>query len=400
MKRLAIIPIAAFLAATALAGCTTEQGGPTTLTFWHDNDEAMMNYLASAATDALKDEGITVEAVKKSGIQDQIKLYGNDSSNGPDFFFGAHDAIGAYAEMGILAGIEGYADATTLGSFLDSTVEAGEYKGTKYLFPLYAETNLLFYNKDLWKGEMLTTTDGLLAYNEARVKEGGYGFLNQYNDTYNAAPWINGYGGFVINEDATPGINDAKTKEGAAYNARFAPTMSDGTYDTITNLFLEGKADGILAGPWFVSSVKDAGIDCGYVSLSRFELPNGEVLSPYEGVQGFAVMKYAEGKKDAISKALKAMATVEVATDLAKNYNCTPALEAASDVAEVTSNEMVKETQYTIAESAVPTPNIPEMGVMWTPFTNFLTAVNKGENIDEAATKYQADAVQAIENMH
>ena len=400
MKRLAIIPIAAFLAATALAGCTTEEGGPTTLTFWHDNDEAMMNYLASAATDALKDEGITVEAVKKSGIQDQIKLYGNDSSNGPDFFFGAHDAIGAYAEMGILAGIEAYADATTLGSFLDSTVDAGEYKGTKYLFPLYAETNLLFYNKDLWKGEMPTTTDGLLAYNEARVKEGGYGFLNQYNDTYNAAPWINGYGGFVINEEATPGINDAKTKEGAAYNARFAPTMSDGTYDTITNLFLEGKADGILAGPWFVSSVKDAGIDCGYVSLSRFELPNGEVLSPYEGVQGFAVMKYAEGKKDAISKALKAMATVEVATDLAKNYNCTPALEAASEVAEVTSNEMVKETQYTIAESAVPTPNIPEMGVMWTPFTNFLTAVNKGENIDEAATKYQADAVQAIENMH
>ena len=389
MKRLAIIPVAAFLAATALAGCTTEEGG-TTLTFWHDNDENMMNYLAAVATDALKDEGITVEAVKKSDIQAQIKLYGNDSSNGPDFFFGAHDAIGAYAEMGILSGIEGYADATTLGSFLDSTVDAGEYKGTKYLFPLYAETNLL----------MPTTTDGLLAYNEARVKEGGYGFLNQYNDTYNAAPWINGYGGFVINEEATPGINDAKTKEGAAYNARFAPTMSDGTYDTITNLFLEGKADGILAGPWFVSSVKDAGIDCGYVSLSRFELPNGEVLSPYEGIQGFAVMKYAEAKKDAIGKALTAMATLQVATDLAKNYNCTPALEAASEVAEVTSNEMVKETQYTIAESAVPTPNIPEMGVMWTPFTNFLTAVNKGENIDEAATKYQADAVQAIENMH
>ena len=103
---------------------------------------------------------------------------------------------------------------------------------------------------------------------------------------------------------------------------------------------------------------------------------------------------------DAIGKALTAMATLQVATDLTKNYNCTPALEAASDVTEVTSNEMVKETQYTIAESAVPTPNIPEMGVMWTPFTNFLTAVNKGENIDEAATKYQADAVQAIENMH
>ena len=409
MKRQVIIPLAALLSVVALAGCapegnesSTSSGTPasTTITFWHDNDKAMMDYLASAATDALKDEHIVVKAVKKSGIQDQIKLYGNDASNGPDFFFGAHDAIGAYAEMGILSGIENFANAETLGGFMESTVDAGEYKGTKYLFPLYAETNLLFYNKDLWKGEMPTTTEGLLEYNKSRVEEGGYGFLNQYNDTYNAAPWVNGFGGFVIDANANPGINNAATKEAAAYNAKFAPTMSDGAYDTITNLFLEGKADGILAGPWFVSSVKEAGIDCGYVSLSRFALPNGKGLAPYEGVQGFAVMKYAEAKKEAIGKALEAMADVEVAKALAKDYNCTPALTAASNASEVTSNEMIKETQYTIAETAVPTPNIPEMGVMWTPFTNFLTAVNQGGDVDENAEKFQNEALQAIANMH
>ena len=402
MKKRIAITLAGLLAVAGLSSC----GGSddSTLVIWHDKTDAVVEVLQKAIEEKLPEE--KVEFVRRDSMTDQLKLVGNDPSSCPDMYIFAHDKIGLFATLGILEDLDSLIDPSSYEESVPLTLEAMEYEGTNYGLPLYYETTLFLYNRDLVGDKdpslpaLPSTTEELYAYMQEYTDGRRYGFVEQHSTPYYASAWINGYGGFVINEKATPGISDAKTKEGAAYNARFAPTMSDGTYDTITNLFLEGKADGILAGPWFVSSVKDAGIDCGYVSLSRFELPNGEALAPYEGIQGFAVMKYAEAKKDAIGKALTAMATLQVATDLAKNYNCTPALEAASEVAEVTSNEMIKETQYTIAESAVPTPNIPEMGVMWTPFTNFLTAVNKGENIDEAATKYQADAVQAIENMH
>jgi len=282
------------------------------------------------------------------------------------------------------------------------TLEAGTYKNTQYMLPVYFETLLFMYNKDLWEGEVPGTTDELLAYMEQHTDTaaGTYAVVNQHSTAYNVAPFINGFGGYIINEEAEPGLNLQETKDAITYNQKFAALQADGDYNTVTTLFNDGKAAAIVGGPWLVTGIKAAGIDLGIKSLSEFTLPNGEKLAPYSGVQGVGVMKYAaENRKETIASVLKALAGAQVGVDLAVNANCAPANEKSYEDEQVASNEMISAIKTT-AETAQPMPNVPQMSVMWGPAESLLAAVNKsGEDVNEAADQYQKEAESAIADM-
>ena len=240
----------------------------------------------------------------------------------------------------------------------------------------------------------------LYEYMTAHTDESTYALVNQHSTAYNVAPVINGFGGYIIDENAKPGLNDEKTKEAIEYNKKFAELEADGDYNTITTLFNEGKAAAIIGGPWLVSGIRDAGIDLGIKSLAEFELPNGNTLIPYSGVQGIGVMKQAaENKKDAVAKVFTALADPSVGVALAEESNCAPANQTSYEDESVAGNEMIAAMKST-AEVAIPMPNIPEMSVMWGPAEALLAAVNKsGEDIDSAADQYQQEAETAIADM-
>ena len=138
----------------------------------------------------------------------------------------------------------------------------------------------------------------------------------------------------------------------------------------------------------------------GIKSLAEFELPNGNTLKPYSGVQGIGVMKHAaESKKDALEKVFTALADPKVGIALAEQSNCAPANQLSYEDEAVAENEMITAMKST-AEVAIPMPNIPEMSVMWGPAESLLAAVNKsGEDIDAAADQYQQEAETAIADM-
>lgn len=375
---------------------------PVDLKVWHDGDESIMAIIATKVNDTLKDTGITVTFEKKTGLTDQIKLYGNDAANGPDMYFYAHDSLGIFAEMGVLAPITDIISTDVTANLLPVTMEAGTYKGTQYFLPLYFETLLFMYNKDLWQGDIPSTTEELYEYMVANtdVNAGKYAVVNQHSTAYNVAPFINGFGGYIINSEAKPGLNEQATKDAIVYNQKFAKLQADGDYNTVNTLFNNKQAAAIIGGPWLISGIKEAGINLGFKSLADFKLPNGNGLAPYTGVQGFGVMKYAvETKKDAIAKVLEILAGAEVGIELAKNSGCAPANSKAYDDADVTANEMIVAIKDT-AQTARPMPNVPEMSVMWGPTENLLAAVNKSdEDINKSADKYQEEALTAISDM-
>lgn len=372
------------------------------ISIWHDGDEAIMDVIESQVNEKLGGDGITVKFEKKSGLTDQIKLYGNDGENGPDMYMYAHDSLGTFVEMGVLSPLSDIVGEEVYADMLPMTQEAGLYKGEQYLLPVYFETLLFMYNKNLWEGEVPSTTEDLYTYMEAHTDTaaGTYALVNQHSTAYNVSPFINGFGGYIIDEDAAPGLADEKTKEAIEYNKKFAALQADGDYNTVTTLFNEGKAAAIIGGPWLVPGIRDAGIDLGIQSLSDFTLPGGESLAPYSGIQGIGVMKHAaEEKKDVSAKVLAALATPEVGIALAEKASCAPANQKAYDEDSVSSDEMIAAMKRT-AETAKPMPNIPEMSVMWGPAESLLAAVNKsGEDLDAAAEKYQAEAETAIADM-
>lgn len=373
-----------------------------TIRIWHDGDKALIQLMENYLNEALIDDGITVKFEQKSGLTDQIKLYGNDEVNGPDMYMYAHDSLGMFAEMGALAPLTDVIDKNVYADMLPMTLKAGSYKNDQYLMPVYFETLLFIYNKDLWEGEVPSATEDLYSYMKSHTDAaaGTYALVNQHSTAYNVAPIINGFGGFILNEQAEPGLNNRKTKEAIEYNKKFAQLEADGDYNTVNALFKDGKAAAIIGGPWLISGVKEAKINYGIKSLCDFKLPNGNTLIPYSGVQGIGVMKHAaRSKKDAVEKVLNEIANPQLGIDLAQNSGCAPSNQKSYNTESVANDEMIAAMRRT-ADIAQPMPNIPQMSVMWGPAESLLAAVNKsGKELDAAADDYQKEAETAIADM-
>ena len=401
MKKFLAILLSALMLMTLLAACGTsnEPSGesaapaseapesetpaePVELTVWHDNDEALMQAMADAANAKLEGTGVTLTFEKRTGLSDQLKLYGGDAANGPDMYLWAHDSLGTFVAMDILEPLTNLIDESVLADDLPLTVEAGQIDGTQYLLPVYFETLLFLYNKNLWQGDIPATTEELYEYMVANTDTaaGTYAVVNQHSTSYNVSPFINGFGGDILDDDGNPG--------------------ADGDYNTVTTLFNEGKAQAIIGGPWLVAGIRAAGIDLGVASLSDMTLPNGEPLAPFSGVQGIGVMKVAaETKGDAIALALEALASPEVGVALAKAGGCAPANSLSYDDPDVAADEIIAAIERT-ADTAQPMPNAAEMNVMWGPVDSMLAAVNKnGQDAASAAEEAQAAALQAIADM-
>ena len=381
---------------------TEEPAESVELTVWHDNDEALMQAMADAANALLEGTGVTLTFEKRTGLSDQLKLYGGDAANGPDMYLWAHDSLGTFVAMDILEPLTDLIDESVLADDLPLTVEAGQIGGTQYLLPVYFETLLFLYNKDLWQGDIPATTEELYEYMVANTDAaaGTYAVVNQHSTSYNVSPFINGFGGYILDGEGNPGLNDPKTIEAVEYNKKFAELQADGDYNTVTTLFNEGKAQAIIGGPWLVAGIRAAGIDLGVASLSDMTLPNGEPLAPFSGVQGIGVMKVAaEEKGDAIALALEALASPEVGVALAKAGGCAPANSLSYDDPDVAADEIIMAIEHT-ADTAQPMPNAAEMNVMWGPVDSMLAAVNKnGQDAASAAEEAQAAALQAIADM-
>lgn len=303
--------------------------------------------------------------------------------------------------MGILADVNTLLNEGALDNWLPMTLEAASYKGTLYQLPLYFETLLFMYNKRYMQDDQVpATTEELLAYMEQNTGRGRYGFVEQHSTAYYSAAWIHGFGGSIISEDGTPFPEPEAVKDALRYHLKFVALMPGETeYSTVNTLFLEGKADATIGGPWMVPSAREAGIELGIAPMPTVD-ETGKALAPYSGVQGVQVLKYAaENKTEAVKTVLGALCSPQIGIDLALASGCAPANADCYDEPQVASDELVQ-AMRTTAEIAVPMPNIPEMDVMWTVVSNLLTDVNlSGADVDAAFDEALAEAEGLIANM-
>ncbi len=401
MKRLItlILCLLMLLSLTACGG-SSDSADANKLVIWHDKEEAVIaalsDYLAQAAPD------LDVQFEKKTSLTDSLKLVGNDPSAAPDLFLFAHDKIGVFAEMGILAPVAPLLEDGTLDAFLPMTIDAATYKGTLYQLPLYFETLLFMYNRRYMRDEEIpATTEALYSYMENNTGRGRYGFVEQHSTAYYCAAWIHGFGGSIIDSSAVPFPDEQAVQEALAYHLKFVKLMPGETeYNTVNTLFLEGKADATIGGPWMVPSAREAGIDLGIAPMPTVD-ETGLALAPYSGVQGLHVLKAAAEKKtDAVKALLRALAKPEIGTSLALASGCAPANGECYEDARVAEDSLVQAMRQT-AEIAVPMPNIPEMDVMWTVVSNLLTDVNlSGKDIASSFQAAKAQAESLIAGMH
>ena len=398
MKRLlsAFLCVCLLLSLTACGEKALDPAEASKLVIWHDKEDAVIASLKEYLAAAVPELQIVFE--KKTSLTDSLKLVGNDPSAAPDLFIFAHDKIGVFAEMGILAPIEPLLEEGALVNFLPMTLDAATYKDTLYQLPLYFETLLFMYNRRYMQDEEVpATTDALLTYMENNTGRGRFGFVEQHSTAYYSAAWIHGFGGTIIDNSGVPFPEAQAVKDALDYHARFVALMPGETeYNTVNTLFLEGKADATIGGPWMVPSARAAGVDLGFAPMPTVDA-TGKALAPYSGVQGIHVLKFAaEAKTDAVRKLLSALTDSAIGIELALASGCAPANALSYEDERVANDELVQ-SMRTTAEIAVPMPNIPEMDVMWTVVGNLLTDVNlSGKDIDESFAAALAQANQLI----
>ena len=400
MRKVLLMLLFVLLLTGCSAGVKEEaQEGPVTIVIWHDKEDEVIAVLEEALAPLAPD--IVVVFEKKSGMTESLKLVGNDPNAAPDMYFFAHDKMGVYAEMGILAPITDFIGADALAGYVPLTLEGASYKGEIYQLPVYFETLLFMYNKKYMKQEDIPgTTQELLAYMERKTKYGHYGFVEQHSTPYYAAGWIHGFGGSLISEDGVPQLDSPQVRRALEYHRQFVSYMPGETeYATVNTLFIEGMAHATIAGPWFVPAVRAAGIDVGIAPMPVVD-ETGLPLAPYSGIQGFHVLKvHAQEKKEPITRVLEVLMSPEVSVSLAKVSGCAPAMESCYTRGDVTGDAMIM-AMYETAQHAVPMPNIPEMDVMWTVTGSLLTQVNMGgADVEEACSQAQNKATELIEAM-
>ena len=121
----------ACLTLSALTGCSmqpvVDEEGEATITIWHDKEDAVTQVLEDALSELEPEIHVVLE--KKSDLTETLKMVGNDPKAAPDMYLFAHDKIGVYAEMGILAPVTDILPAQELDAYMDNTIEAASYKG-------------------------------------------------------------------------------------------------------------------------------------------------------------------------------------------------------------------------------------------------------------------------------
>lgn len=404
MKRLIALSLSLCMVGTMLAACsssqdTAQEDGPVTITIWHDKEDEVAAAL-QAELDQLAPD-IVVNLERKDGLTDSLKMVGNDPNSAPDMYFFAHDKIGVYAEMGILAPITDFIDEETLNQYLPMTIEAATYKGEVYQLPLYFETLLYMYNRlYMSDDEVPQTTEELYSYMQETTQGGHYGFVEQHSTAYYAAGWLHAFDGYILNDEGEPGLNDANTIRALEYHKKFVELMpTEGEYATVNTLFREGKAHSTIGGPWLVPTAREAGIDLGIAPMPTVD-ETGKQIAPYSGVQGIHVLKVAaERKHDAIAKVLEVLTGDQVGIAIAQASGCAPAKESCYDDETVSQDDMVM-AMYETAQNAVPMPNVPEMDVMWTVTESLLVQVNmSGADVQTSADEAQQQALDLIAQM-
>ncbi|HAS72703.1 MAG TPA: sugar ABC transporter substrate-binding protein [Clostridiales bacterium UBA8960] len=399
-RKVWLVSIMLIVVVMMMAGCAPKTvEGPVTLTVWHDKEQPVIDVLVEALKKLEPD--IIVQFEKKNGLTEALKLVGNNQGAAPDMYFFAHDKIGVYAEMGILAEITDFLDESELDSLVPITVESVTYKDSVYQLPLYFETLLFMYNKE-WvsEAEVPRDTDALLAHMAQAKRIGRFGFVEQHSNAYYAAGWIHGFNATILDASGEPKLGSDEMKAAMAYHKQFVSFMpGESEYATVNTLFREGKADMTIGGPWMVPTLRAAGIDLGLSPMPIIPA-TGKPLAPYTGVQGIHVLKVsADSKSDAIKSVLAELIAPEVGRAIALASGSAPANEKAYEAEDIRNDDMVMMMRAT-AENSVPMPNVPEMDVMWTVTTNMLVEINmSGKAIDETVEAAQKKALELIRNM-
>ncbi|OGO13311.1 MAG: hypothetical protein A2Y53_05555 [Chloroflexi bacterium RBG_16_47_49] len=364
-----------------------------TLKIWADDTRTPI--LLAFADDFLAKYNVELLVEDLGRVQDirSPMITSAPAGEGPDIFIGVHDWLGALIESGLVTPLD---LGDKRGEFVESALQAFTYTDGKLYGVPYATENLgFFYNTELvttppttW-AEVLEIgrtlkADGKVQYAFA-MAGGGYENL----------PVLTAFGGYIFGLDAngawnpddvgldSPGMIAGVTYLTDAAKEGLIPTTAD--YETAHSLFETGQVPFLMAGPWALDRIRASGVPYAVTTFP-------DDGAPFLGVQGFMVNAFSENVLLAQTFLTEYVATEEFMQQIYETGLRPSAFKSVL----ATTDDPDLAAMGEAGVNAIPMPNIPEMGSVWTAWNNGIALAVSGEQTPDASMTDAANQVRSL----
>ncbi len=377
-------------AKTATTKAKTAAKGPTTVVLWHAyraEEKRALEQIVSNYNSSQKKIHIKILAIPYDAYPDKINA-AIPRGHGPDLFIFAHDRVGDWAKNGIIEKITFWVNGPLLQRFIPKTVKMLAYGNALYGLPLAFKSLALFYNKKLVSKPPRTTQEMIaLAKKLTDRKKQRFGLAYEATDLYRHVLWIHGFGGYVLKGASDLGVAQAasiKAMNFAKDLARKYKILPDEpSSQLITFLFNKGQAAMVINGPWFLGEIHPT-IQYGVVPLPIVSATN-KPAAPYLTSEAVYISRYSKKKKLAF-EVMKALTSNKAALIRMKVGKQTVANRASYNT-DFAKKDPIIQAFYQQMLTSVPTPNTPEMRLVWSPMVIALSKVFRGQGTAQAALK-------------
>ena len=356
------------------------------LVVWEDVNKGIG--IAAAVEKFEAEHGVNILVVEKAYAQqlEDLRLDG-PAGSGPDVFTMPADQIGTAVVEGIVKEVN--ADDAVKASFTEASIQSQTVDGKLYGLPKSVETQILFYNKDLIAEEDLPDTlEGWYVLSQNNTSD-SFAFLALFDQLYYTMGVIGGYGGYIFNQDENGnylpedvGLNNAGAVEAVDYVSKFytEKLFPDGIIgeqgiNVLEALFVEGRVQAVISGPWNLEPFTSAGLNYGVKELPL--LPNGEHMQSVAGVKSYNISSYT--KNPELAEAFLLFITNE--ENSLVRYEETlevPAVLALSEHPTVVENDAAEAIALQ-SEHAKLVPGIVQMNEVWNSMDPALQIVMNGQ---------------------
>jgi arabinogalactan oligomer/maltooligosaccharide transport system substrate-binding protein len=406
MKRRSFIKGSAALAATPLlAGTGLRLAGAQDLSgklaLWHGWTGAEADTLNNTIIPAWKTANPNVEVEALAVPFDQLKnKFSTDTATGggPDLLIGPADWVGELATGELIKALDDMATSEITDAYLPATIDQLKFDGKLYGLPESFECVALYYNTDLVKTAPKDTNEVYSV--SAGMASGTYG-LALLSNFYHPAGFLFGFGGQLFDDQNKCILSSPETVNFLTWLGNF--TTKPGLFQqnddaAISSLFKSGKAGMVVNGPWALGDYTGA-LGADKVAVAPIPLiseSNNDPAKPFLGLKQMMMNNNIDGDQATLAfEFMKFFTGPESAGPLAEKNGHLPANKSIDISGNEIAQAFVKQ-----AETATPTPTIPEMGQVWDPAGAMITAVLAGDQTPEEAAKDAQDKInKAIENM-
>ncbi|ASS91408.1 hypothetical protein AP3564_15345 [Aeribacillus pallidus] len=375
MKRWISVVVGIFLTMSLLAGCSSKgtnsksENGKTTITFFYRwPNEPYKSYFKSVIAEFEKQHpNIKVEEI--TALNDDYKQKANvllGSKNPPDIFFTWAGEYGQkFIRDGVALDLTQYyeEDKDWSSKLIKSQVKFFEKDGKVYGVPLFTDSKLFFYNKDIFEKLNLkapTTWNEFMKVLDAIKKSGTTPII-----LGNKSPWAAAHYVTALNQRMVP--KEVLDKDFSYQGAEFTdpgyvealkklnelkPYLNDNpnaiAHDEARNLFLGGKAAITFLETLEITYMKDATFKWDTFKVPAIEGARGDQEGLIGAPEGFMIHKKSAHPKEAM-EFLKFMTSKANGEKLIKDTGLASTVDGA--VNENTASEHEVKAMQLIKES-------------------------------------------------